>query len=149
MVRSFFIAVALTAAMSVPGRTQEHGDTTASILAFEDARFAAMINADTSTLARMLADDLVYVHSTGRVETKAEFLTAISSRALRYLTFTPDERRVIILDSSSVVVVGRIRGSVAVDGRDIALDARYTAVYHRDRQRNWKLKVWQSARITP
>ncbi|HXF99252.1 MAG TPA: nuclear transport factor 2 family protein [Bacteroidota bacterium] len=149
MFRMLLIAGTLTAAMSAPAWTQEHGETASGILAFEDARFAAMLSADTSTLARMLADDLAYVHSTGRVETKAEFLTAIGSGALRYLTFSPDERRVILLDSSSAVIVGRIRGTVTVNGRNVVLDARYTAVYHREKQQGWKLRAWQSTRITP
>src|SRR5262249_61682140 len=64
-----------------------------SLLAFEDARFAAMVRADTAWLRDALADDLSYVHTSARSETKSQFLESVGSRALRYQEFTPKERR--------------------------------------------------------
>src|SRR3546814_15539250 len=56
----------------------------ASVLAVEDARFDAMTNNDVDALQLLLADDLHYVHSTGVVEGKAEFLRKITSGARRF-----------------------------------------------------------------
>ncbi len=148
MIRCLVVIVMTIAVAFVAGQAQVDHSTAVDVVVFEDARFAAMVKADTSTLARMLADDLVYVHSTGSMETKAAFLHAIGSRTLQYMTFVPEDRRVIVLDSSSAIIVGRIKGRVMLKDRRVDLDARYTAVYHRGRE-GWKLRAWQSTRIAP
>ncbi|MGZ5365950.1 MAG: nuclear transport factor 2 family protein [Mycobacterium sp.] len=86
------------------------------VLSAEDARFAAMIRADTAALAGMLADDLLYVHSNSRTETKAQFLMAVGSQAIRYLAFVPVERRVAFLDTSAALIMGRANARVLGQG---------------------------------
>lgn len=46
--------------------------TESDVLAADDRRFEAMRKEDWAVLDACLADDLVYVHSTARVESKAE-----------------------------------------------------------------------------
>ena len=116
------------------------------VLAAEDARFAAMIAADTAALARMLADDLTYVHSSGRVETKDEYLKAVASQAIRYLAFVPSERRVTLVDACAAIIMGRANARVVVAGQEQALDIRYVGVYGRAAP-GWQLRGWQTTRI--
>lgn len=118
------------------------------VQAAEDARFAAMVAADTAALAGMLADDLVYVHSSGRVETKDEFLKAIGSQAIKYLAFVPKERRVTLLDDKAAVITGRADARVITGGQELGFDVRYTAVYGHAADR-WQLRAWQTTRIPP
>lgn len=147
MSRHLIFILTIVAAARGAGQAQVYDSVAADVRAFEDARFAAMVKADTAALARMLADDLIYVHSTGSLETKDEFLNAIGARTLRYMSFMPEERRVIVLNSSSAVIVGRVRGTVMLKDRQADLDARYTGVYHRVGD-GWKLRAWQSTRIS-
>ena len=49
------------------------------IIELENQRIAAMIAGDEATLDAVLADDLIYTHSTARVETKAEFIGNVTS----------------------------------------------------------------------
>ena len=51
-----------------------------AVLAAEDARFAAMVAADPDAMRRWLADDLAYVHSTGRVEGRDQLIASICER---------------------------------------------------------------------
>lgn len=44
------------------------------LLAFERQRQRALIEADVTTLEKMLAEDLIHIHSTGMVHNKAQFL---------------------------------------------------------------------------
>ena len=50
-----------------------------AIEALEDKRYAAMERADREVLEQLLADDLTYVHTSGRVETKSQFINSIES----------------------------------------------------------------------
>jgi hypothetical protein len=47
-----------------------------AVLAAEKARTTALVQGDIATLEKLLADDLTYVHASGKVDTKASFLRA-------------------------------------------------------------------------
>src|SRR6267143_6272508 len=78
----------------VLAQTPDSTGTVRALMAFEDARFAAMVRADTAWLRDALADDLSYVHSSGRRETKAQYLNSVGSGTMRYQEFTPRDRQV-------------------------------------------------------
>jgi ketosteroid isomerase-like protein len=59
-------------------------DAKKAVLAAEQAFVDAMIKADKVALEKLLADDLVYVHSSSKAETKAEVLQVISSGSATY-----------------------------------------------------------------
>jgi ketosteroid isomerase-like protein len=127
-------------------RVSAAAQPTSEVLAAEDARFAAMLRADTAALADMLADDLLYVHTTARVETKAQFVTAVGSGAIQYLSFVPMERRVTLIAPGAALVTGRAKARVIVAGPPTDSEVRYIAVYTRlDDQ--WQLRGWQTTRI--
>lgn len=136
----------LTAATS-PGPAQEISKER-SVSAAEDARFTAMIQADTMALKGMLAEDLLYVHSSGRSETKAQFLTAVGSKTIRYLSILPAERKVTFLDSAAAVIMGRANIRVILRNQQLDFDVRYVGAYSTTGDR-WRLRGWQTTRITP
>lgn len=117
-----------------------------TLLAFEDARFAAMLRAHTAWLRDALADDLSYVHHTGRRETKTQYLETVGSGNLRYDGFTPRERHVRLLGARSAVV-GLAHARGVSRGRTVTGDIRYLAVYERNGDR-WRLVAWQVTRIS-
>lgn len=118
----------------------------AQVLAFEDARFAAMTRADTAWLHDALAEELTYVHTTARTETKAQFLAAIGSGAIRYWLLAPTERRVRLLGSNAAAVSGLARVRVDSGGERREFAIRYLSVYRHSGGR-WQLLAWQSTRL--
>jgi hypothetical protein len=79
----------------------------APVLAAEDARFAAMVAADATEMQRWFADDLVYVHSSGLVESRDQLVESITSGRMRYVAVTPAERQVVPLGPAAAAVRGR------------------------------------------
>ena len=59
-------------------------DAKKAVLAAEQAFVDAMIKADKAALEKLLADDLVYVHSSSKAETKAEVLQVMASGLATY-----------------------------------------------------------------
>ena len=53
------------------------------IIALEDRRIEAMTKGDVQALEEILADDLIYTHTTARIDTKSSFIEAISVRPLQ------------------------------------------------------------------
>lgn len=117
----------------------------ADIESVERARFSAMTHQDVKALQPMLADDLIYCHSNGRCETKAQLLESIRTGRIRY-------RSVDILSLRPRTAAGAVivNGSIAVDGdmdgEPIKMQMVYMAVYVR-RDDQWRLAAWQAARL--
>jgi mannose-6-phosphate isomerase-like protein (cupin superfamily) len=66
------------------GSAAESADSVkAQIVALEQSRCQAITNGNVDTLAAMLADDYVHVHGTGKVDTKAGFLSNIQQHPRR------------------------------------------------------------------
>lgn len=108
-------------------------------------RFEVMVQGDTAALAPLLADDLVYTHATGQVETKAQFLESLASGRLRYRVIADPDPAVRVYGDVAVVT-GRADVQATAGGRDVAFAARYLAVYVRDGGA-WRLAAWQNTRL--
>jgi len=117
----------------------------ADIESVERARFAAMTQQDVKALQPMLADDLIYCHSNGRCESKAQLLESIRTGRIRY-------RAVDILSLRPRTAAGAVivNGSIAVDGTmdgvAVKMQMVYMGVYVR-RDGQWRLAAWQAARL--
>lgn len=119
----------------------------ASVLAAEDGRFAAMTGANTVELGAWLADDLEYVHSTGKVENRGQFLASIAGGTLRYLDIAPLERQVVMLGHDSALVRGHGRMVAMAGATRLDMEIRYLAIYGLGGDGRWRLRSWQSLRM--
>jgi len=108
-------------------------------------RFRLMVQNDLDALAPLLAEDLVYVHTTGKMDTKQQFLDSLRSGALRYRSIEPSET-LVRTTGDTATVTGRAKMGVTVGGAVLDFEMRYTAVYRSTRGR-WQLVSWQSTRI--
>jgi ketosteroid isomerase-like protein len=119
-------------------------DPSAEIRAADARRMAAMVAVDIPALEGLLAEELTYTHSSGVVETRAQFLANLTARKLRYRSMTPSE--VSVRGYGDVAVAtGRADVQVTNEGVDLALPLRFTEVWVK-RDGSWKLVVWQSTR---
>ena len=111
----------------------------------ERARFQAWIQKDTAALNKVIADDVVYCHSTGVCQNKSEltaFITGGQSvyRAMNVVELKPHEF------GDTVVVNGKLDMKVETSGQLSAFQAIYTDVYVK-RDGRWQLVRWQSTRL--
>jgi hypothetical protein len=68
-------------------------DQTAEVLAADERRFEAMRKQDWVALDAALADDLTYVHSTARLESKAEHIGNLKAGKPYYRGIAPRDRK--------------------------------------------------------
>jgi ketosteroid isomerase-like protein len=108
-------------------------------------RFRLMVQNDLDALAPLLAEDLVYIHTTGEMESKPQLLDRLRSGALRYRSIEPSET-VIRTTGDLATITGRAKMAVTIGGTDRDFEMRYTAVY-RSTGGRWQLVSWQSTRI--
>jgi ketosteroid isomerase-like protein len=119
------------------------------VLAAEKARTTALDHSDIAALQHIMADDVTYVHASGKVDTKASYLTAIRSGQLHYISWQPKDLHVRILGGGdTAVLTGEYRVRVT-DSRvqkapfDVSLIV--LSVYER-RHGTWQQVAWQSTR---
>jgi ketosteroid isomerase-like protein len=129
-------------AMSPVG--SEPTGTEADVLRADDRRFEAMRRGDWAALEAALADDLTYVHSTARLESKAEHVANLRGGKPHYRGIAPRERRARVHGNVGVVN-GVSEMHVERDGKEQHFTVRYLAVYAKAGEQ-WRMIAWQSTR---
>lgn len=115
------------------------------VIAYQDARFRAMIQEDVDELGKLLADDLHYSHTKGRVESKAQILSTIETKQIDYIAA---ERRDIEvrLFGNTAVITGLSDMTLIWRGEKQDFTIRFLEVAHKV-DSDWRLVAWQSVRF--
>lgn len=112
------------------------------VMAVDQARRALCLAADADGLDALLADNLVYVHTSGLDDTKKTFIDRIRSGDLTYHRIEPGE--VTVRDHGVVVCVsGHVHIEVTSSGTFKDLRARFVQEWVQ-RDGRWQLEYWQS-----
>ena len=119
--------------------------TETEVLSADDRRFEAMRKADWPALEAVLADDLTYVHSTARLESKAEHVGNLKAGKPHYRGIAPRERKVRVHGGVGVVN-GVSEMHVENAGKEQRFTIRYLAVYAKAGSA-WRMIAWQSTRV--
>ena len=82
--KTWFILTLCTLGTAVGFGGTPKADAKKAVLAAEQAYVDAMIKHDKAALEKLLADDLVYIHSSSKNETKAEVIQAVTSGSATY-----------------------------------------------------------------
>jgi ketosteroid isomerase-like protein len=115
------------------------------VIDLDAKRMQATVQKDIATLAAVLADDLIYTHSSARLDTKASLLGAIESGATVYSECTPSEVKAQDC-GDAVVLTGVARISVTSNDVPQSFTVRFTDVY-ANRNGQWQMVAWQSTRL--
>ena len=113
----------------------------------DKARLTAMMAGDGEALARLMSDQLRFVHSDGRVESKADYVKNLMAGDTAYADAKTSELETTQVSTDVVVVIGvqEMRKRLGPTWSDIKL--RYLAVW-RNESGVWRMVAWQSARPT-
>lgn len=116
-------------------------DVAKQISELEAKRYQAMTDADTGTLDRLFAADLVYTHSNASSDSKQSYLDKLASGHFDYGVIEHPETAVVV-HGDCALVFGDMRGEVKVDGQTRVLNSRSLAVWVRE-DGNWALLAYQ------
>ena len=120
-------------------------DNAQMIIDLDRKRMQAMADKDIATLNALLADDLVYTHSSARLDTKQSLIGNMESGSTVYNAVEPSDVKAQDL-GSAVVLTGVARIRVTSGGKPNAFSVRFTDVY-ANRGGKWQMVVWQSTRL--
>lgn len=120
-------------------------DNPEMVIDLDKQRMRAMAAKDFATLDALLADDLVYTHSSARLDTKQSLIANMKSGATVYSAVDPSEVRAQEL-GDAVILTGVARIKVSSNGKDLDFRVRFTDAYAK-RSGRWQMVAWQSTRL--
>jgi ketosteroid isomerase-like protein len=120
-------------------------DNGQKIIDLDQKRMHAMAQKDIMALNALLSDDLVYTHSSARIDTKQSLIGAMESGATVYTAVVPSDVKAQDL-GDAVVLTGVARISVMSNGRPNSFGVRFTDVYV-NKGGQWQMVAWQSTRL--
>jgi ketosteroid isomerase-like protein len=112
----------------------------------ENAWRAAILKGNSAALAGLLADDYTAITAKGAIQTKEQAIASLRSGALQLTEMNFSDRKVRIYGSTAVVTsVAEITGGKA--DQEMTGRYRYTRVYIRNSQGQWKIVSFEASRI--
>ena len=117
-------------------------DATTAVLDADRLRYRAMVDNDAAALDQLLADDLVYMHSTGGVDSKASLMAALQARKFSFKSAETSDTQVRSYGDVALLN-GKVRMLVEVAGTDHHAFSAFTTVWVR-RGGILRLVHWQS-----
>ena len=116
-----------------------------TVIDLDKKRMQAMAAKDIATLESILADDLVYTHSSARLDTKRSLIIGMTSGSTVYTSVEPSDVKAQDF-GDTVVLTGACQIKVTANGTPNAFGVRFTDVYAR-RNGRWQMVTWQSTRL--
>jgi hypothetical protein len=115
------------------------------VIALDAQRMTAMSQGDVGTLNTLIADELVYTHSSARLDTKKSLIDNMQSGKTRYTAVVPSDVKAQDC-GDTVVLTGVARISVNSGGNAMNFGVRFTDVW-ANKGGNWQMVAWQSTKL--
>lgn len=120
-------------------------DTTSQILAREERRCQALLDADVDVLAELLSERLRFGHANAVYDDKASLLQKMGSGTIDYRSLEVSGQEVIELGDTALLV-SRLTADVLVGGQPRAIDNWTLSVWTREAG-DWRLVAYQPTPI--
>ena len=115
------------------------------IIDLDKKRMTAMAEKDIRTLNEVISDDLIYTHSSARLDTKQSLIGNMESGSTVYTSVVPSNVKAQDL-GDTVVLTGECKISVMSGGKPNSFGVRFTDVY-ANKGGKWQMVTWQSTKL--
>lgn len=113
--------------------------------ALEARRIRSLIERDEAALRDVFAEDLLWIHSSGRIDDKAALLRKVGGGAIKFLEIEPSDEQVRKLGDAAVVTsTARI---VFEAGGTARTRTNVVTVIWRNDDGAWRIVLWQSTTV--
>ena len=114
------------------------------VIDLDKQRMDAMAKKDLAALNTLISDDLIYTHSSARLDTKQTLLGNMEAGSTVYTSVVPSDVKAQDL-GDTVVLTGSCKISVMSQGRPNSFGVRFTDVW-ANQGGKWQMVTWQSTR---
>ncbi len=114
------------------------------VIDLDKERMDAMAKKDIAKLNALISNELVYTHSTARLDTKQSLIGNMEGGGTVYTSVVPSDVKAQDL-GDTVVLTGSCKISVMSQGRPNSFGVRFTDVWS-NKGGQWQMVAWQSTR---
>jgi hypothetical protein len=140
----FFAAVGLTGPSMALAEDCSARVSADEALAAEDARYAAQMGNDFGALQNLIGSDLVYIHSSAVVDTKASYIESMKSGTVKYRVMRRSD--VTVRTYGCIAIISGLGNfDVTVKGQDMAVEIRFHSIWAK-RDRGLEFISWEATR---
>lgn len=117
---------------------------TDEVVMAEDARYSAQMKNDFAAMDKLIATDLVYIHSSSVVDNKETYIDSMRSGKVKYVTMRRSDVTVRTFGCVATLT-GLGNFDVQLNGTDLSIELRFHSIWAK---RNGKLQFisWQATR---
>ena len=115
-----------------------------TVIELDKKRMSAMTQKDIATLNDLISNDLVYTHSSARLDTKQSLIGAMEAGKTVYTAVVPSDVKAQDC-GDTVILTGNARISVNSGGNAMNFGVRFTDVW-ANKGGQWQMVAWQSTR---
>jgi len=109
----------------------------------EERRERAMVSGDTTALAKFLADDAIYIHSSADVDDEKSYMVPLQSRQVQYEAIDITVTNLRRLGAGAVLLSGRAVMQSVQYGQSRPLDNLFIMTWVKTAD-GWRMASWQS-----
>ena len=138
----FFASIAFATAVHAAGCEPITADEAVKA---EDARYAAQMSNDFAAMDRLIANDLVYIHSSALVDNKQTYIESMRTGAVKYRVMRRSD--VVVRTFGCVATLtGNGNFEVTVNDKEMTVELRFHAIWAK---RDGKVQFisWQATRL--
>lgn len=121
--------------------------TAEEALTAEDARYQAQTKNDFAAMERLFGDELVYIHSTGVVDGKKEYIETMRSGRVKFRSMRRTSETLRDYGCISIIT-GTANFDVTLEGKELSVELRFTSQWAKRGDRV-QFIGWQATRVPP
>jgi hypothetical protein len=106
----------------------------------------AMVDPTAAALGALVADDLSYGHSGGKVDTKASFISDLLDGKSDFVTITITEQTIKVVDANTAIVRHSLAADTNDSGKPGKVSLKILGVWQKQGG-DWKLLARQAVRV--
>ena len=148
MLKKLILIAAATAVLA--GCTTMRGNDAAkapAVAAAAEKLRVAMIDPTPAALNALVADDLSYGHSGGKVDTKASFISDLLDGKSDFVSITITDQTIKVVDGNTAIVRHTLAADTLDSGKPGKVALKILGVWQKQGG-DWKLLARQAVRIT-
>lgn len=115
------------------------------VLAADEARYQALYCQDISALEKMLVENYLHTHATGKIDDKADFLTSIAAAKYRFVNAERSEQKVRVAGPVAILS-GMTKTTLDLSGVTKVIANAFVTVWVQDGD-GWRLLHWQATML--
>ena len=150
LIRPLVSVVVFAACLILSARAAATQDIEAEIKRLDAVRIEALLKNDVKTLEKLFADELVYIHSAGRIDSKQPYLASLASGSLTYVSLSYDPpARVTVVGRDTALVTGRATIEVKNKAGQATKRVLTTTTVYARQGAGWQVVSYQGTPVQP